>query len=320
MRRAFGLGMILLLATGAARAELCPRCRKKNFIMSIGKCVECGSHTTSGAHKLCPKCSRKLGQCEHCRAKLAGGSRPQKKPDIQRLAIRRYGKWEHELFVARASSRGRVTVGKLTFDGNAVAGKAHGNRMWTPWGRLVFFEQRFRRGWMPLSYAGRPLPKGQEQAGPDPETGARVKGRYEQLRKSLDRFSLRLSCRGPQDKPFYYLKLSVPRARPYRSPFSQVAQITRKEALVIIGHLAQDGYLARAGNQANKDLKAPAGYGLFVQGPPGPELHEFLGWDLGMIRRLEALRKCLEGDAAKKMDLLLGRLSGLKAQWQAQAR
>ena len=34
-----------------------------------------------------------------------------------------------------------------------------------------------------------------------------------------------------------------------------------------------------------------------------------------MLKRLDALRAVLDGDAAKKMDLLLGRLSGLRKAW-----
>jgi hypothetical protein len=41
-----------------------------------------------------------------------------------------------------------------------------------------------------------------------------------------------------------------------------------------------------------------------------------LGWGLPLLRRLDGLRKVLDGDAAKGMDTLLGRLSGLRAQWE----
>ena len=44
--------------------------------------------------------------------------------------------------------------------------------------------------------------------------------------------------------------------------------------------------------------------------------HEDLGWGLPMLKRLDGLRKVLDGDAAKEMDLLLGRLSGLRKQWE----
>jgi len=45
-------------------------------------------------------------------------------------------------------------------------------------------------------------------------------------------------------------------------------------------------------------------------------LGEDLGWGLPMLRRLDALRTMLDGDAAKEMEFLLGRLSGLRAQWE----
>jgi inhibitor of cysteine peptidase len=60
----------IVLAGSAALAELCPKCRDKAYIQSIGTCAECGGATSSGAFKLCKKCSAKLGQCEHCRAPL----------------------------------------------------------------------------------------------------------------------------------------------------------------------------------------------------------------------------------------------------------
>jgi hypothetical protein len=41
-----------------------------------------------------------------------------------------------------------------------------------------------------------------------------------------------------------------------------------------------------------------------------------LGWGLPMLHRLDALRKVLDGKAAKEMDVLLGRMSGLRKQWQ----
>ena len=77
MRRQWGLlaaGLAMLwVFAGAAGADLCPKCKGKVYIGNIGKCVECGGPTSSGAFKLCRKCSTKLGQCEHCRAPLKGG-------------------------------------------------------------------------------------------------------------------------------------------------------------------------------------------------------------------------------------------------------
>jgi predicted secreted protein len=54
-----------------ATADLCPKCRELMFVDSVGKCEVCGAATTSGALRLCPKCSARLHECEHCRAKLA---------------------------------------------------------------------------------------------------------------------------------------------------------------------------------------------------------------------------------------------------------
>jgi predicted secreted protein len=52
----------------STRAALCSECRDKMFIESEGKCIDCGGPTASGALKLCPKCSAKRHQCEHCLA------------------------------------------------------------------------------------------------------------------------------------------------------------------------------------------------------------------------------------------------------------
>ena len=71
------LAALALLAATAA-AELCPKCKGKMYITSVGKCAVCGGHTSSGAFKLCKKCSTRLAQCEHCRAPL----KPAPKPDV----------------------------------------------------------------------------------------------------------------------------------------------------------------------------------------------------------------------------------------------
>jgi outer membrane protein assembly factor BamB len=60
----------LLLLAGPAGAALCDKCKDMMYTADIGKCVECGGTTSSGAFKLCKACSEKLGQCEHCRMAL----------------------------------------------------------------------------------------------------------------------------------------------------------------------------------------------------------------------------------------------------------
>jgi hypothetical protein len=82
--------------------------------------------------------------------------------------------------------------------------------------------------------------------------------------------------------------------------------------------LGADGFLDRADDlQSNVKLPPPTmpGYTLTVA-TKGLQLRQDLGWGLPMLRRLDALRTMLDGDAAKEMDLLLGRLSGLRAQWE----
>ena len=45
---------------------LCPVCKDKMFIQSVGKCSECEGFTSSGAHKLCAGCSAKQMRCKAC--------------------------------------------------------------------------------------------------------------------------------------------------------------------------------------------------------------------------------------------------------------
>ncbi len=70
MRTVAIVSFAVLLLSPLALADLCPACKDKMFITNIGKCVECGGATSSGAFKLCPACSRKLKQCQACRAPL----------------------------------------------------------------------------------------------------------------------------------------------------------------------------------------------------------------------------------------------------------
>lgn len=64
-----GLAFVGLLGP-MAWADLCAKCKELAYTDDVGKCVECGAPTSSGAFKLCRRCSAKLGQCERCRAPL----------------------------------------------------------------------------------------------------------------------------------------------------------------------------------------------------------------------------------------------------------
>ncbi len=50
----------------ARRAWLCPACKDKMFIQSVGKCSECGGFTSSSAYKLCSACSARQKRCQAC--------------------------------------------------------------------------------------------------------------------------------------------------------------------------------------------------------------------------------------------------------------
>lgn len=67
--------LLLTLIPTTAKAELCERCKGMMMITSIGKCVECGKPTRSGALRLCPECSKRLNKCEACQRSLSIANR-----------------------------------------------------------------------------------------------------------------------------------------------------------------------------------------------------------------------------------------------------
>jgi len=148
----------------------------------------------------------------------------------------------------------------------------------------------------------------------DATTAARLKA----LQDNLDRFSFYLSYFGEEEKPFYRLLLQVPPLALSKMPslYAQ-AQLQPDEARALIDHLARIGELTSATDctgQAVKDRAPRPGYTLTMRA--GFHICEHpLGWDLAMIRRLDAIRAVLHGDAARAMDTLLGRLTGLRAAW-----
>ena len=62
----FAAALALSISAACAQAELCPACKGKTYTTDIGKCQVCGGNTSSKMFKLCPACSAKLKQCEHC--------------------------------------------------------------------------------------------------------------------------------------------------------------------------------------------------------------------------------------------------------------
>jgi hypothetical protein len=64
------VALAMALSASALFADYCPDCAGKARILSAGTCSECGGYTASGANKICPDCSKKLGVCEDCGRKL----------------------------------------------------------------------------------------------------------------------------------------------------------------------------------------------------------------------------------------------------------
>ena len=144
------------------------------------------------------------------------------------------------------------------------------------------------------------------------------------LSAHLDTFRLDLIYRGNADKPFYWLTLSVTPADELRSsPFHLHVQIDQAQARKIIDHLQTDGTLDDAVDfaQGDKPPVAPEPhYTLLLFSGTQPEKHEYirsLGWNKPLLVRLDALKSILSGEAAKQMQTLLDRLSGLRREWEA---
>jgi len=103
-------------------------------------------------------------------------------------------------------------------------------------------------------------------------------------------------------------------------PFHPLIQINEEQAKKIINHLANDGFLDQA-TDPRVEKKAPlttSGYSLTVNGK-GIAWRTELGWDLKMLKRLNALQAVLDGKAAEATKMLIGRLSGYRKEWEKAA-
>ena len=146
-----------------------------------------------------------------------------------------------------------------------------------------------------------------------------VTGKAAKLKNEIKQFELHLGYVGNEDKPYYRLTLSVRQLNPARDkPFYLLAQISELQTARLIDHLAAEGILDNAQDQTAslraQHLTRP-GYTLMVKTDRNI-LESNLGWGLPMLKRLDGLRKVLDGDAAKKMDVLLSRLAGHRKEWE----
>ncbi|QDU25677.1 hypothetical protein ETAA8_07470 [Anatilimnocola aggregata] len=155
--------------------------------------------------------------------------------------------------------------------------------------------------------------------------------------RSCESLTAALRYYGDQDKPFYQFTFHLGdfAAGADNNPFDRVTKLDRDAMLTFIDALAKDGFIAAARDISTKDIKPTVGYNLTltakktggaadfkrlgwqaIKGDGHVELYQALGWDLKMIERLESWQPALNGAAAKDMEFVLGRLSGLKREWQ----
>lgn len=102
-----------------------------------------------------------------------------------------------------------------------------------------------------------------------------------------------------------------------------VVRIDKKLAEALLDHLAETGYFARADyiapNMRKTFKRPPAPAYLLTVSCGGWGFQENLGWDVKMLKRLDALRTVLKGDAAKAMDKLLKALEPQRKKWEKAA-
>lgn len=137
------------------------------------------------------------------------------------------------------------------------------------------------------------------------------------MKAHVEDFQLTLSYDGQSDEPYYKLLLSVQKVNVLQADaFFLGAQISEEDALKIIAHLEKAGVLGRAVEKAEATQAAQLSYGLTTTSGD-VQLSTSLGWDRDTLKTLDGLRAVLNGDSAKKMDTLLGRLSGHRRDWNA---
>jgi hypothetical protein len=139
--------------------------------------------------------------------------------------------------------------------------------------------------------------------------------RAKDMKQAVKFFALHLTFRGKADKPSSHLVLSVRGGWGTPDRFYQDAKITKEQAVKIIDLLVADGFFDRAVEAESFKVRNKPSYTMSAEIDDNGDTED-LGWGLPMLKRLDGLRKVLDGDAAKKMDLLLDRLAGQRREWE----
>jgi hypothetical protein len=154
-----------------------------------------------------------------------------------------------------------------------------------------------------------------------PVATSQAEARIKLLKAHVEQSEFSFFYVGPTDKPFYAVTLSVPDFMIQDDPqqFVRKERITAAQGEKIIEVLAASGWLAEAEEGIhiiNTEPPPWPGYRLTLMFDKtvlaGP-----LGFDLKMLRQLDAIRVVLDGDGAKAMGLLIKRMAGLRKQWEA---
>lgn len=150
---------------GPAAADLCEKCRGKAYITSVGECSACGGQTTSGAFKLCKKCSAEQGRCEHCLALLDPGKRPPEKKarrpkpiDPNKPGTYSFGKWKYSLTITAPGTRSEGRWGQLLYDGKKLPIPEVNDYHRTPWG-MIYWVGDPRPRWGEHGWLSSPSPR-----------------------------------------------------------------------------------------------------------------------------------------------------------------
>lgn len=150
-------GGLVLVAALAVQAALCPECKDRAYTKDIGVCTKCKDGvTTSGAFKLCMKCSSQLQQCQHCLKPLKGAAtKPTTRPiDPKEDGDYTEGAWQYRYKVSGKGTRSEGYYGELLHSGKAVAAPESINDFHvTPWGPMYWVGESILQfgghGWMP---------------------------------------------------------------------------------------------------------------------------------------------------------------------------
>ena len=125
----------------------------------------------------------------------------------------------------------------------------------------------------------------------------------------------------PSEKRYDALRLSLQPMDGADDPTVHVAQLTEAQAKKLIDYLAAEGYLDRAVELGKQEMPerdfSQNCYTLQIS-TQSLQLHEDLGWGPDMLKRLDALRSVLDGEAGQGMDAILAGLADDRKKWTAE--